>query len=42
MGRLFPAIFPHRIAAHLDAPGVVHQPVEDAMGHGRIADLFRD
>ena len=31
---------PHRIAPHLDPMGVVHQPVEDAVGQRRIADLF--
>lgn len=25
---------------HLDAVGFVHQPVEAAIGYGRIADLF--
>jgi len=27
-------------SAHLDAVGVVNQAVEDAVGDGRIADLF--
>src|SRR5271165_3270867 len=35
-----PAILPHRIAAHLDAVGVVNQPVEDAVRQCRVADLF--
>jgi hypothetical protein len=34
---LLPAIFTHRIAAHLDAMGIVNQPVEDGIGHERIA-----
>jgi hypothetical protein len=38
-GRLS-AIFPHRIAAHLDAVRVVDQPVKDAVGQRGIADLF--
>ena len=35
-----PTILPHRIAAHLDPMGVVHEPVEDSIGQRRIADLF--
>jgi hypothetical protein len=27
-----PAILAHRVAAHLDAMGVEHQPVENAVG----------
>src|SRR5271165_1989172 len=38
--RLLSASFAHRIAAHLDPVGIVDQPVEDAIGRGRIADLF--
>ena len=37
--RLAP-ILAHRIAAHLNAMSVVNQPVEDAVGQRRIADLF--
>jgi hypothetical protein len=33
------AIFAHRFTAHLDAMGVVNQPVEDPVGWRRIADL---
>ena len=36
----FPAILPHRVAAHVDAMGIVNQPVEDTVRSGRIADLF--
>jgi hypothetical protein len=35
-----PAILAHRVAAHLDAMGVVHEPVEDAIGLCGIAYLF--
>src|SRR4051794_27928625 len=35
-----PAILAHRVAPHLDAVCVVNQPVENAVGHSRIADLF--
>jgi hypothetical protein len=38
-GRL-PAILSHRIASHLDTMGVVNEPVEDAVSHGWIANLF--
>ena len=34
------AFLAHGLAAHLDAMGVVHQTVEDAVGDGRIADLL--
>jgi hypothetical protein len=37
--RLSP-IFPHRITAHLDAMGIVNQPVEDAIRQSGIADLL--
>jgi len=33
-------ILAHRVAAHLDAMGVVHEPVEDAVGQRGIAYLF--
>jgi len=36
----FPAILTHRISPHLDAMGVVHEPVEDAVGQRGIAYLF--
>src|SRR5436190_21514206 len=40
-GLLLPAaLFAHRLTAHLDALGVVHQPVENAVGPGGIADLL--
>ena len=35
-----PAILTHRVTSHLNAVGVVNQPVEDAIGHRRITDLF--
>jgi hypothetical protein len=35
-----PAILVHRVAAHLNAVGVVDQPVEDAIGQSGIANLF--
>jgi hypothetical protein len=41
----FHAGLAHRVPAHLDAVGVVHDAIEDAVGQGRIADLlvpFRD
>jgi hypothetical protein len=38
--RLFPAILAHRVAIHLDPMGIVDQPVKDAIGQCRIADLF--
>lgn len=28
------------MAAHLDAMGVVHEPIEDAISQSRVADLF--
>jgi hypothetical protein len=37
---VFVAVFAHRIATHLKAVSVVDQPVEDAIGHGRVADLL--
>ena len=33
-------ILEHGIAAHLDPVGVVHQPIEDAVGGSGIADLL--
>ena len=36
----FPAILAHGVAAHLDAVGIVNQPVEDTVSGGGIADLF--
>jgi hypothetical protein len=30
-----------RIASHLNAMGVVNDPVENAVGQGGVADLFR-
>jgi hypothetical protein len=35
-----PAILTHRIATHLDPVGIVNQPVENAIGHRRVADLL--
>jgi hypothetical protein len=35
------SVLTHGIATHLDTMGVVNQPVEDAVGYGRIADLFK-
>jgi hypothetical protein len=35
-----PPIFARRLAPHVDAVGVVHQSVEDAVGQRGIADLF--
>ena len=32
-------VLSHRIATHLKTVDAVNQPVEDAIGHGRIADL---
>jgi len=34
------AFFPHGLAAHLYAVGIVHQTVEDAVSDGGIADLL--
>lgn len=34
------AILSHRITPHLDAMGVMNEPVKDTVGQGRIADLF--
>ena len=34
------SVFAHRIPAHFNAMGVVHEPVEDAVGHRGIAYLF--
>jgi hypothetical protein len=39
-GIRLPPIFAHRIASHLDAMRVVHEPVENAIGQGWIADLL--
>src|SRR6516225_3498573 len=36
---LTPVLFAHRLATHLDAVGVMHQPVENAVGQGGIPDL---
>ena len=37
----FPAaLFAYRLAVHLDAVGVVHQPVENAVGQSRVPDLL--
>jgi len=36
----FPTILAHRVAAHLDAIGVVHEPVEDAVRKRRISYLL--
>ncbi len=36
----FPTILAHRVAAHLNAVGVVDQPGEDAIGQSGIANLF--
>ena len=33
---LTPVLFAHRLATHLDAVGVMHQPVENAVGQGGI------
>ena len=35
-----PALFTHRIAAHLDAMGIVNEAVQDAVGGRGITDLF--
>jgi hypothetical protein len=35
-----PAILTHRVPTHLDAMGVMNQPVENTIGHRWIADLF--
>ena len=34
------AFLAHRLSTHLDAMGIVHQAIEDAVGDGRIADLL--
>src|SRR6266478_1967749 len=34
------AFFAHRFSAHLDAVGIVHQTIQDAVGDGGIADLL--
>ena len=39
LGGRFLLLLAHRLAVHFDAIGVVDQPVEDAVGDGRIADL---
>jgi hypothetical protein len=36
----FSTVLTHRIATHLDAVGVVDQPVEVAVRQRRITDLF--
>ncbi len=36
----FSAAIAHRISAHLNAVGVVNEPVEDAVGQRGIADLL--
>jgi len=36
---LLPFLLAYRLAIHLDAVGVVNQPVQDAVGDGWIADL---
>ena len=38
--RLRATFLTHRIATHFDAMRVVDEPVEDAIGQRRIADLF--
>jgi hypothetical protein len=35
-----PPILAHGVGPHLNAVGVVHQPVEDAISRRGIADLF--
>jgi len=37
---MLPAIFSHRIPAHLDPVSIVNHPAEDAVGHCRITDMF--
>src|SRR5437667_12043750 len=37
--RLLAALFAHRFTLHLDPVGVVHEPVQDAVGERRVADL---
>jgi hypothetical protein len=32
--------FAHRVPAQLDTVGVMHQPIQDAIGDGGIADLL--
>ena len=39
-GSFLAALFAHRFAAQLDTVSVVHQPVENAVGQGRITDLL--
>jgi len=34
------ALFAHRLTLHLDAVGVMHDPIENAVRQGRIADLL--
>lgn len=34
------ALFAHRFAAHLDAVGMVHQPVENTVGQRWVPDLL--
>ena len=40
LGAWIPSILSHRISSHLDAVGIVNQPVDDANGQRGIADLF--
>src|SRR5262250_437874 len=35
------ALFAHRLTAHIDAMGVVYQPIENAVGQGRITKSAR-
>jgi hypothetical protein len=36
----FTSTLAHRIASHLDPMRIVDQPVENAIGHRRVADLL--
>ena len=38
--QLLASCLSHRLSAQLDAMSVVHEPVEDAVGDGGVADLF--
>src|SRR5882762_11593863 len=40
LARLTSTFLAHRFTAEFDPEGVVHQPVEDAIGDGRIPDLL--
>ena len=40
LARLTSTFLAHRFTAEFDPEGVVHQPVEDAVGDGRIPDLL--